>query len=162
VEIELQPNVPVTDVVWDPYISGSTGNIVVSFKPQKTTQYSVILTYGKACKIYDTIQIAVLIDSSQWSIPNTFTPNGDGLNDNFKVISSPQLSFFHIWIFDRWGNKVYDSTDEGFQWNGLNQYAGNSPFNTGVFSYVIEYQTYNSDTKGTIGGNISLIGNVNR
>jgi gliding motility-associated-like protein len=160
VVINLNPNVPVTSVTWSPYIQGSTDNTEVGFVPQHTDTETVILTYGQSCKIYDTIVVEVAVDTgffSKWSIPNTFTPNADGINDNFKVISSPDLSFFHIWIFDRWGNKVYESTDVGFLWDGLDQFAGNKPLNTGVFSYVIEYQEVNKDSKGNIGGNISLV-----
>jgi gliding motility-associated-like protein len=157
IEIILQTNVPYTDVIWSPYIPGSRGSTIVSFKPDSTTTYSVTMTYGHSCVLIDTIQVGVLIDSSKFTVPNTFTPNDDGINDNFKLLTAPTLSSFHIWIYDRWGNKVFESTDADFQWNGRDQYAGNSPLNTGVFSYVIEYHDSNSDKKGAIGGNISLV-----
>jgi len=157
VEVVLMPNVPVTNVEWNPYIPGSTGSTVVSFKPQKSQGYNIVITYGSSCTITDTLVIDVRTDSTKWSIPNTFTPNGDGINDFFKLINFPELTSFHIWIFDRWGNKVYESTDPDFQWNGLDGYAGNKSPNTGVFSYAIEYQELNADSKGTIGGNISLV-----
>jgi gliding motility-associated-like protein len=158
VEISLQTNVPVKNVVWTPYIPGSTGSSLVTDKPDTSTVYTVILTYGQSCKIYDTIFVNVINDTaSKFNIPNTFTPNGDGINDNFKLITYPALASFHIWIFDRWGNKVYESTDTDFNWNGLNQYAGDAILNTGVFSYVVEYQPYSADSKKTIGGNISLV-----
>ena len=158
VEIQILTNVPVKNVVWEPYIPGSSGNTVVGFKPEQSARYTVTVTYGLACQFVDTIPINVLIDSfGMFSIPNTFTPNGDGLNDFFKLISYPQLSNFHIWIFDRWGNKVFESTDMDFRWDGNDQYAGNKALNTGVYSYVVQYETYSSDGKKTVGGNISLI-----
>jgi gliding motility-associated-like protein len=158
--INLQINVPPTNIRWDPYINGSTGNSEVSFTPQlQDSMYIVTVYYGQSCRVMDTLQIHVTssLDGGKWAIPNTFTPNGDGINDNFKIISGPDLSSFHIWIFDRWGNKVFDSTDPDFLWNGTDQYAGNSPMNTGVYSYVIQYQALDSNSKGEIGGNISLI-----
>ncbi len=158
VEVNILTNVPLSDVRWSPYIPGSNGNTSVAFKPEQTTTYSVVLTFGQGCTLLDTFQVGIVIDStSKWSIPNTFTPNGDGLNDNFKLITYPEVSTFHIWIFDRWGNKVYESTDVNFYWNGLDQFAGNNFLNTGVFAYVIQYETYNGNGKNTIGGNISLV-----
>lgn len=157
VEITLQTNVPYTDIIWSPYIPGSRGSNVVSFKPDSTTTYSIVMTYGHSCVVTDTIQIAVFRDSSKFVIPNTFTPNGDHINDFFKLITYPDLGSFHIWIYDRWGNKMFESTDADFQWDGTDQYAGNKSPNTGVFAYVIEYTETISGKKGAIGGNISLV-----
>lgn len=157
-DIQLHVNVPVTNVQWSPYINGSDGSLNVSFKPLQDSVYTVIVTYGNGCKLYDTLRVYVTgVGNGEWTIPNTFTPNGDGINDYFKIIRSPLLSSFHIWIFDRWGSKVFESTQSDFLWNGADQFAGEKPFNTGVFSYVIEYQKLDSDTKGNIGGNITLI-----
>jgi gliding motility-associated-like protein len=158
VDIQLQVNVPVTNVQWSPYISGSSGSLNVTFQPQQDSVYTVIITYGNGCKLYDTIQVNVATANNQdWKIPNTFTPNGDGINDYFKLINTPYLSSFHIWIFDRWGGKVFESTQSDFLWDGTNQFDGEKPFNNGVFSYVIEYQTLDTGAKGNIGGNITLI-----
>jgi gliding motility-associated-like protein len=157
VEIELNVNVPVTNVQWSPYIPGSEGSLNVAFKPLQDSVYTVIVTYGKGCKLYDTLAVNVYYYNAGWVIPNTFTPNGDGINDNFKLITSPDLSSFHIWIFDRWGSKVFESTQVDFLWNGTDQFVGQKPFNSGVFSYVIEYQSLVSGSSGKIGGNITLV-----
>jgi gliding motility-associated-like protein len=158
VEIQLLPNVPVTNVTWSPYIPGSTGSTLVAFKPQQSTIYTVTISYGLSCEIIDSIEVGIVIDStSKFDIPNTFTPNGDGLNDNFKLITYPDVSSFHIWIYDRWGNKVYESTDVSFEWNGLDQYANDAPLHTGVYAYVLQYETIDGNGKKTIGGNISLV-----
>ena len=158
VVIQLSTNVPFTNITWDPYIPASLGSTVAAFQAEQTTQYTVTVSYGLACQITENILITVMPDSvTKWVIPNTFTPNNDHLNDFFKLITYPNLSTFQIWIYDRWGNKVYDSTDPEFQWDGNDHYSGNGALNTGVFAYVIQYQELNSDTKKTIGGNISLI-----
>jgi gliding motility-associated-like protein len=91
-------------------------------------------------------------------VPNTFTPNGDGVNDNFYLISyPPSISSFHIWIFDRWGAKVYESTDVNFNWDGTDIFVANKPLTTAVFAYAIEYRVFNDPEKRDIGGNISLV-----
>jgi gliding motility-associated-like protein len=160
VEISLLTNVPVTDVVWSPYdsLQGSRGNTTVGFTAEQNEQITVVLTYGQACQLFDTINIYILSDTgSKFVIPNTFTPNHDGINDYFYLTTYPPLSSFHIWIFDRWGSKVYEATDADFQWDGSDSYGNNGTFNSGVFAYVIEYQALNSGDKKVIGGNISLI-----
>ena len=158
VVIELSTNVPFTNITWDPYIPASLGSTVAGFQAEQTTQYTVTVSYGLDCQISQNILITVLADSvTKWVIPNTFTPNDDHINDFFKLITYPNLKSFQIWIYDRWGNKVYESTDPEFQWDGSDHYAGNGTLNSGVFAYVIQYQELNSDTKKTIGGNISLI-----
>ncbi|MBS1568501.1 MAG: gliding motility-associated C-terminal domain-containing protein, partial [Bacteroidetes bacterium] len=52
-------------------------------------------------------------------VPNAFTPDGDGRNDVFQVLGtglSPKD--FHLMIFDRWGELIYDTTDLGAAWDG--------------------------------------------
>ena len=159
VEIQLNVNVPVTDVRWSPYIPGANGSLTASFRAYQDSVYTVIVTYGEGCKLYDTLLVKVAgpNNGDQWTIPNTFTPNGDGINDNFKIVGAPYVSAFHIWIYDRWGNKVFESTNVDFLWNGTDQFVGEKPFNSGVFSYVIEYQRLDEESGGKIGGNVTLI-----
>lgn len=49
--------------------------------------------------------------------PNAFTPDGDGLNDVFKVVGE-DIATFHLMIFDRWGNMVFETRDPGEGWRG--------------------------------------------
>jgi gliding motility-associated-like protein len=69
-------------------------------------------------------------------VPNTFTPNGDGINDLFKPITnSPSIQVNSLKIFDRWGSCVFNSHNE-FSWNGKHR---DSKSNNGVYLYIIEY-----------------------
>jgi gliding motility-associated-like protein len=56
-------------------------------------------------------------------------------------------------IFDRWSNKVFESSELNFQWDG--QYNGRL-LNTGVYAYAIEV-TYNNGLREKLSGNITLI-----
>lgn len=72
-------------------------------------------------------------------LPNVFSPNDDGRNDIFQ----PQafdcaLTNYHLRIFSRWGQLVFESTDPTRGWNGLLQDA---PAATGVYLWSIDYQT---------------------
>src|ERR1043165_721380 len=52
-------------------------------------------------------------------VPNSFSPNGDGNNDDFRVFTDcPLIPYFRSRIFDRWGELVYDSLNENEGWNG--------------------------------------------
>lgn len=53
-------------------------------------------------------------------LPNSFTPNGDGLNDYFSLttFNADQMVEFNIVIFNRWGQKLFESYDPYFKWDG--------------------------------------------
>lgn len=69
-------------------------------------------------------------------IPNTFTPNGDGVNDYFTLFGDG-FKRFHLRVYDRWGEKVFD-TDEGIlTWDGNFK---NKPLNTAVFVYIADIE----------------------
>lgn len=68
------------------------------------------------------------------SIPNVFTPNADGKNDQFYIIGDlPKecIEEFNIEVYNRWGKKVYESADFSFRWIG----DGLDP---GVYFYVVK------------------------
>jgi gliding motility-associated-like protein len=50
-------------------------------------------------------------------IPNTFTPNDDPFNPVFLAYGT-YIVEFHFWIFDRWGNLIFESTDINKGWDG--------------------------------------------
>ncbi|MFN9972999.1 MAG: gliding motility-associated C-terminal domain-containing protein, partial [Phycisphaerae bacterium] len=50
-------------------------------------------------------------------VPNTITPNNDGINDTFYA-AGVNIEGFHLKIFDRWGALVFESTDPEETWNG--------------------------------------------
>ena len=63
--------------------------------------------------------ITVSISESKLDMPNAFSPNGDGINDVYKAKSGHQsLVEFHAYIFNRWGQKLYEWTDPDGGWDG--------------------------------------------
>lgn len=70
-------------------------------------------------------------------VPNTFTPNDDGLNDYFKV-EGIGIGKFNLEIFNRWGELVFASTDMNHSWDGT--YKGEKIKNTDVFVYHLSSQ----------------------
>ena len=72
---------------------------------------------------------------SKLIMPNAFTPNGDGHNDIFKAKEYRNLSEFHAYIFNRWGQKLYEWTDPAEGWDGT--YHG-SEVKTGVYFVLVK------------------------
>ena len=71
-------------------------------------------------------------------IPNAFTPDGDGINELWKVQGS-NISEFEIWIFDRWGKQVFHSTDMNQGWNGSHD-DGSHHNNMTLYNFFIRYK----------------------
>ncbi len=78
------------------------------------------------------------INKVEFSLPNVFSPNSDGVNDEFKINN---LLFyggnFLISVYNKWGVLVYENNDVNFNWDGTNIY--NKPCVEGVYYYVIHY-----------------------
>lgn len=80
-------------------------------------------------------------------IPNTFTPNGDGVNDTFEIPALLQYPNFIIEIYNRWGNKVYDYSNNGnvspTWWDGYSNgrltLSSNKPLPIATYYYVIDF-----------------------
>jgi gliding motility-associated-like protein len=68
-------------------------------------------------------------------VPNIFTPNGDLNNDEFKV-KARELNSYHCIIYNRWGEKVFETSDPSESWNGKKLNNGGE-MSAGVYYYVI-------------------------
>jgi len=95
-----------------------------------------------------------------YKLPNTFTPNGDGQNDEFTPIYPYRfVEKIDIKIYNRWGNLVFETTNPDIKWNG-SDYKTNKPLFTGVYYYVCDvyYQTIDGvqKTKEPLSGYIHL------
>ena len=71
-------------------------------------------SYG--CAI-DSVEFDVSVTESMLTVPNTFTPNGDGANDEFRVVYR-SIKEFHMWVYNRWGKLVYKSDNPAEGWDG--------------------------------------------
>ena len=85
-------------------------------------------------------------------VPNAFTANNDGLNDNFSI-KSIAINEFDLKIYSRWGELLFETTDINESWNPVYQ---NREVQSGVYIYVISYTDYNNDAY-TKSGTIQLI-----
>jgi gliding motility-associated-like protein len=99
--------------------------------------YSVTGYYSNGCPSYDTIVINNTNCIDDLYIPSAFTPNGDGLNDVFKPAASRSLKKYRFQIYNRWGQKIFETNDISKGWNG--SYNGKN-LERGAFIWHCIYQ----------------------
>jgi gliding motility-associated-like protein len=126
--------------------------------PQTPGDYPVTLTVMNELGCTDAIERTVRItESFMMFIPNTFTPDMDGLNDAWKFAGTDiDPSDFTVRVFDRWGRIVYVSTDLEAAWVGDVQGGGYFAPN-GTYSYIIETRSLATRERKEITGFLTLI-----
>ncbi len=72
-----------------------------------------------------------------------FSPNKDGKNDQFKVLTDLKLSTYDLKVYDRWGGLIFHTTDQYKGWDGT---INGTPLNSGIFVWLSTY-SYNGQTK---------------
>jgi gliding motility-associated-like protein len=96
------------------WANGQTGT---SFQVNQSGTYQVFAKNG--CGM-DTLEAVVNFKACTCDLllPNAFTPNGDGNNDYFRPLHPCDMSDFHMVIFNRYGQKVFESSDPTQPWDG--------------------------------------------
>lgn len=97
--------------------------------------------------------VVVTISESLIDVPNVFTPNGDGINDEFRV-AFRSLKAFDCWVYNRWGRLVYHWSDPTKGWNGKINGRDAAP---GTYFYIIKARG-SEGQKYHLSGDINLIG----
>jgi gliding motility-associated-like protein len=136
---------------WNDAVKSNTSSIDVS----EEGSYIVQLTNGNICSVKDTININQICVTSLY-IPNAFTPNRDGTNDVFYV-KGLNVEKFHLMIFNRWGELIFESFDINEGWDGT--YMGNE-VQIDVYVWKLDWLSTNSQeqkTKNERTGTVSLI-----
>ena len=131
--------------------NGITGTWSPALNNTITTTYTFTPTTGQ-CATTTNLTIVVKDGYASLFLPNTFTPNGDGLNDIFIPFST-EIVMYNIKIFNRWGEMIFETDDFGTGWDGI--YKG-SLAQVGVYVWIINYRTIcNRDLQKT--GMITLL-----
>ncbi len=151
------------------HYAGGTGQITFSldggafhtgntFQQLSGGNHQLIMADENGCQIDTTIRITRL--RCKIYIPNSFSPNLDGINDYFQLSTSDELNILVMkyMIFDRWGNMVYKAEDfpissTEFWWDGTFKKMTVSP---GVFAYYIEVK-YEDGGNEIFKGDVTLV-----
>lgn len=106
---------------------------IVRVNPPATMTYFVEITSAEGCKAIDSVTVRVM----NAYIPNAFSPNGDGLNDEFRVrVTNPSVKVVSLSVYDRWGNRVFSANHAGKGWDGT--YQG-EPVQNGTYYFLFDY-----------------------
>lgn len=101
---------------WSPAEGLSNPNIANPYaKPEKTTTYTVTVTNEAGCVSTDEVTITV---QQLVYVPNTFTPNQDGVNDVWEILNIEQYPNCKVQVFNQWGNTVFSSEGYKLPWDG--------------------------------------------
>jgi len=152
--IQLQaPAVPGATYSWLPTEGLSSSTIPDPIaSPTENTVYTVTVIDSNGCEgIASTLVIVCPIEVKPIYIPNAFSPNGNGENDIFYVYGTT-IKSLRMQIFNRWGEKVFESTDQRIGWDGI--YHG-KPLNPSVFIYKIDI-ILDDETKMLRTGSVTL------
>ena len=142
-----------TSYTWSPTNSLSCVNCASpTANPSVTTTYCVKTMGSNGCVGNDCVKVTVELECGEIFVPNAFSPNGDTHND-LECVYGNCIKSFEFIIYDRWGEKVFESSKSKPCWDGT--FRGEH-LNTAVFAYYLRAVT--TDGKETIKkGNISLI-----
>lgn len=111
--------------------------------------YELFFKYTTDDGCQDSIFMLVPVREMELKVPNVFTPNGDGINDYFEIKKLEYYVNNEIIIFNRWGNKVFESFNYHNEWDGGN-------LTDGVYFYVLKCTGYFSDDE--FYGSITILG----
>ena len=137
--------------------SNGATTAVVTVTPAVTTVYCVTVTDANTCTDNACVTVQVETDCSgeRLFLPTAFSPNGDGQNDELHVYygNIKCISTYKLTIYNRWGEKVFETTNPGKYWDGTHR---DKPLSTAVFVYYME-ATLTSGENITKKGNVSLL-----
>jgi gliding motility-associated-like protein len=127
-------------------------------KPQFTTKYKVSVIDSNGCASSRDITVTVICNDKNYFIPNTFSPNGDGMNDVFYPRGSGINRIQSMRIFNRWGEMVFEkrnfvANEASEGWDGR---VKGKPADQDVYVYIIEFICDNAAIV-PIRGNVALI-----
>ena len=129
----------IASINWTPVADSFCQNCLnPTIAPFDASLFTITVVDSNGCKASDKVLILVKKERPVY-IPNTFSPNGDGLNDIFYINAGQdfieEVTYFQI--YDRWGNKIFEKerfapNDPAYGWDGMFR---NKKVNSAVFVY---------------------------
>lgn len=116
----------------------------------------VLISYNQSCS--DTaIKSILVLDELVYYVPNAFTPDISGFNESFKPVFTSGFNpyQYHLTIFDRYGEILFESYDPDIGWDGT--YSGRTIVPLGTYVWRIEFGVENSDEKNVVNGQVTIL-----
>ena len=124
-------------------------------QPEETTTYNVLISNEEGCITERDIEIFVKnldCDYPFVFVPSAFSPNGDGENDEF-LVRGVNIEEMNLVIFNRWGQKVFETNDQSEGWRGTFK---NELLAPDVYGYYLTVKCFNGE-ENFKKGNVSLL-----
>jgi gliding motility-associated-like protein len=123
-----------------------------------STEYYVTATDKNSCIATDSIFVKTICNSQNYFLPNTFSPNGDGINDYFYPRGTSIYNVRSLTVFNRWGQMVFQRRDfpanaANMGWDGT---FGGKPAAADAYVYIVEVVCDNSQVVA-IHGSVTLV-----
>ncbi|WP_118976333.1 gliding motility-associated C-terminal domain-containing protein [Taibaiella koreensis] len=127
----LNADFPGASYLWQ---DGSTGS---RYAATQTGRYWARIE-NEGCTASDTVSVRLISCHCGFNVPNAFSPNGDGINDQLLPVIAPdcRVQHFAFAVFNRYGQRVYLSNDPAKGWNG---YFNNRPADPGTYFYELSF-----------------------
>mgnify|MGYP001040364704 CR=1 FL=1 len=135
---------------------GSTSTMIHPnnvFYEAGTYPISLIATDAKGC--IDSITRAItILDEFYIYVPNTFTPDGNRFNNTWRI-STINVVTFHLTVYNRWGELIFESRDPSFQWDGT---YGGKVVPDGTYVWNIKYSSINNpEIEFDLNGHVTVL-----
>ncbi|MEY4804397.1 MAG: hypothetical protein RL331_916 [Bacteroidota bacterium] len=117
--------------------------------------FQLVVSTDQGCTNEITSILNIIEDAAIY-IPNSFSPDGDGVNNTFHVVGRNIASaYFELTIYNRWGELIFTSQDPNIGWDGAVAAKGIAP--VGTYTYQVSYRFVNSSESETIRGHVNLL-----
>ncbi len=138
-------------------ISCPTDCSTIEERPFFDTQYEVQIISQSGCTATSTVNVTVTKDRGIY-IPNVFSPNLDGINDEFYIMGKGYAQILTFQVFDRWGTMVFSQNQGGINdassgWDGFFE---NQRVENGVYSYYAKV-IYLDEIEESFFGDVTLV-----
>jgi gliding motility-associated-like protein len=155
-EVNLEANVEGADSIYWNMGDGMEfyNDTIIAYEYGSPGTYPITITlFKEGCppKVISSAATFIELGESSGIIPNVFTPNGDGMNDELVFLGIDQTQDYSIRIFNRWGKTVFESSDAKDNWDGKDS-------KDGTYFYELRYTDVCSNEEKLVTGTVTLIG----
>jgi len=154
--IELQPCVPAQHTIWyhNDTLVCDTCTLLTADAVDYHSTYTCVVSNAGCTDTCTYIVWVSGIPTDVW-LPTAFTPNGDGKNDYFHIITdNPNIQVLTFSVYNRYGQEIYNVANNSQGWDGT--FNGNH-IDTDVYFWYLRYKVYGNDTIFFKKGDVTLI-----
>ena len=146
---------PTDSYSWTNSLGQTFNGESITTSPTETATYVLSTVNEFNCSSLDSILVVVNpITQVVLQIPTAFSPNGDGVNDVFRIANYEDFESYVMRIYNRWGELIFDNKGYNVSWNGTFQGVNQG---IGTYAFYIEAQPITGAAIMKLSGNVTLI-----